>query len=255
MNTFACLGYLAKFLAPIVFLTTLLETSQAQEIEGPVPPATIQAGVGLLGGFPVGEFGDNVTNPGGGISGHIGYRIPTSPAIIGLDVGYLIYGRESRRERFSLTIPDVTVDVITDNSIILANFFVRFQPREGVMRPYIEGLVGFHYLFTKTSIQNIPTLYRDNIASSTNFDDAAFTYGGGGGVMIRVYDGQEKRRRRAGAVQSVSLDFRVRYLDGSRASYLKKASDVIRQSGQVLLNITRSRTNVVTAFIGAAIEF
>ena len=254
MNTYARLGYLVKYLAPIVFVTVLMETSQAQEIEEPAPPATFQGGVGFLVGFPTGEFGDNVTNPGGGISGHVGYRIPDSPTIIGLDVGFLIYGHERRTEPFSLTIPDVTVDVVTDNSIFLANFFVRFQPREGVMRPYIEGLIGFSYLFTETSIKDIPALYKDDIASSINFDDVAFTYGGGGGVMIRVYDGREKRKERSRAVQSVSVDFRIRYLDGSQASYLKKG-DITRQIGQISYNSTRSRTNIVTAFIGAAIEF
>lgn len=243
-----------KLTAIVIYALVFCGTTSAQEDETPDPPATVQAGIGLLLGFPTGEFGDNVTNPGGGISGHLGYRIPGSPAIIGLDIGFLIYGRERRRERFSLTIPDVTVDVVTDNNILPVNFFVRFQPREGVTRPYVEGLLGFHYLFTKTAIQNIPAIFEDEVASSINFDDAAFTYGGSAGVMIRVYDGREKRRVQRSAIRSVSIDLRIRYMDGSEASYLKKG-DITRQDGQVTLNITRSRTNIVTVFIGGAIEF
>lgn len=217
-------------------------------------PSSVQAGLGVLLGFPVGHFGNNITNPGIGIGGYVGYRVPNSPLIVGLDVGYLIYGRESRRERFSLTIPDVTVDVITDNNIVDANFLVRLQPRSGILRPYVDGLIGFHYLFTKTSIKNIPSAYSDDIASSTNFDDFAFTYGGGAGVMIHVYDGRKNRTKYNRGIRTVSIDLRLRYMDGSRADYLKHGA-VTRDSGNVSLNITSSETNLVTAFIGAAIEF
>ena len=40
-----------------------------------------------------------------------------------------------------VTIPDVTVRVVTENNILMSNLFLRLQPREGVMRPYIEALL------------------------------------------------------------------------------------------------------------------
>jgi hypothetical protein len=249
---------LRRIIAGFMMVYFLVLSAQAQEDTPAAPgedvPASIQGGLGLLIGFPVGQFGDNVTNPGIGIGGHIGYRFPKSLAILGLDVGYLIYGRERRRERFSTTIPDVTVDVITDNNILLTNLFLRLQPREGVFRPYIDGLIGFHYLFTETSIRDIPEPFGDEIASSINFDDVAFTYGGAAGFMIEVYDGREKRTRYSRGIRTASLDFRIRYLDGAHAEYLKRG-DVVRQDGQVRYNITSSETNLVTAFIGVAIEF
>ena len=214
------LPFFKNYLCFITILIAFFATGpvMAQDFEEPDPPARVQAGLGLVVGVPSGEFGDNVTNPGFGITGHIGYRIPNSPAIFGVSVGYMIYGRESRRERFSLTIPDVTVRVITENNILLSNLFLRFQPREGVLRPYIEGLVGFHYLFTRTTIEDVPTIFEDDIASSINFDDVAFTYGGSAGVMLRVYDGTEKRRTQQGGMKSVSIDFRFRYLASSESA-------------------------------------
>ena len=224
-----------------------------QNFENFVRPAKFQGGIGPVVGIPTGEFGENVTEPGIGITGYGGYRLPGSPAIIGLSIGYMVYGRESRRERFSLTIPDVTVRVVTENNIVVSDLFLRLQQREGVLRPYVEGLLGFHYLFTKTSINDIPTLYENDIASSVNFDDVAFTYGGSAGFMIRLYDGTEKRQTRPGSVKTVSLDFRIRYLNGSNASYLKRG-DLVRSSGTVTLNTTRSRTNITTIFLGVAVD-
>ena len=233
---------------PLTILLTSSVPVQAQDM-----PASLQAGLGLLGGFPSGGFGNNITNPGIGISGHIGYRFPQSPVILGLDMSYMIYGHESRNERFSTTIPDVSVRVVTDNNILMTNFFVRLQPREGLFRPYIDGLFGFHYLFTKTSIRDIPDPFSDDIASSINFSDAAFTYGGSVGVMIEVYDGRSERTQFNRSVRTVSIDFRLRYLDGAEASYLNRG-DVLRQSGQTALNISRSETNIITVFVGASVE-
>ena len=235
-----------------ILLTILLTSSvpvQAQEL-----PATLQTGLGLLGGFPSGGLGNNITNPGIGISGQIGYRFPQSPVILGLDMSYLIYGHESRNERFSTTIPDVSVRVVTDNNILMTNLFLRLQPREGPFRPYIDGLFGFHYLFTQTSIRDIPDPFSDDIASSINLSDVAFTYGGSVGFMIEVYDGRSERTQFNRSVRTVSIDFRLRYLDGAEASYLNRG-DVLRQSGQTALNISRSETNIITVFVGASVEF
>lgn len=217
-------------------------------------PASVQAGIGFIVGFPVGQFGDNITNPGVGIGGQIGYRVPNSPLILGLDLAYIIYGRESRRERFSLTIPDVTVQVITENSIFDGNFFLRLQPRNGIVRPYIDGLFGFHYLFTRTKIRDVPEPHGDDVASSTNFDDFVFTYGGGVGIMVQVYDGKKNRTKYNRSPRTVSIDLRLRYMDGALGDYLKHGA-VIRSGGNVSLNVTSSETNLVTAYIGASVDF
>ena len=60
---------------------------QAQDMVVEDVPAVVIAGFGITGGFPTGEFGDNVTNPGIGISGYAGYMIPRTPAVIGLGPG------------------------------------------------------------------------------------------------------------------------------------------------------------------------
>ena len=227
---------------------------QAQDMVVEDVPAVVIAGFGITGGFPTGEFGDNVTNPGIGISGYAGYMIPRTPAVIGLDLGYLIYGHERRMERFSLTIPDVQVGVVTDNNILSMNAFLRLQKRDGTLRPYVEGVVGFHYLFTSTTIEDLPRFSGEEIASSTNLDDFAFTKGFGGGILIEVWNGRETRTPQNRTLRAVSIDFRMRYQDGSAADYLKRG-DIVRRAGVAELNVTKSTTDLITAHLGLAVDF
>ena len=243
-------------LALLFLLSVLLASkvhAQIEDIED-LPPVVL-AGVTVTGGFPTGEFGENVTNTGFGLSGNAGYMVPKAPVVIGLELGLLIYGQERRTERFSLTVPDVKVDVTSSNRIMTANAFFRLQKRSGTLRPYLEGVVGFNYLFTSTTIENQGgSSDDDEIATSTNLDDYAFSKGGGAGMLVEVWSGREERTPQNRSVRSVSIDFRVRYQDGAVADYLKKG-DVVRKLGTTELNITKSTTDIITAHIGLAIDF
>ncbi|MCY4546673.1 MAG: hypothetical protein OXD39_15710 [Gemmatimonadetes bacterium] len=244
-------------IAALVGLVLLAKPAPANAQDGEaadVPPVVI-TGIGILGGFPTGEFGENVKNPGIGLSGNVGYIIPRTPAVIGLDLGYMIYGRERRTEQFSLTIPDVIVDVVTENNIFSMNAFLRLMTgTTAPLRFYVEGVVGFHYLFTSTTIEDLPRLSGEDIASSTNLDDFAFTRGVGGGVLIEVWGIGEDRTPQNRTVRSVSLDVRMRYHDGAEADYLKRG-DIVRRSGTAELNITKSTTDLITAHLGIAMDF
>ena len=159
----------------IVLLSTLHVNGQA----------SFQAGGNFTLGFPQNEFKENIDNLGYGGTGFFAYRFPQSPLLIGASASFLIYGRETREEPFSTTIPDVSVDVTTTNSIIMGHLFLRLQPPRGSILPYLDGLFGFNYLSTRTTIENQAN--DEEVASSTNFDDITFSYGAGGGLMIRVY--------------------------------------------------------------------
>ncbi len=237
-------------LVPLV-LTTPVKAQNTGSVD--VPPVVI-TGFGLIGGFPTGEFGDNLTSPGIGISGYVGYIPPRTPAVVGLDLGYLIYGHERRTERFSSTIPDVLVGVVTENNILTMNAFLRLQTPPAPLRFYVEGLVGFHYLFTSTTIEDLPRFDGEDIASHTNISDFAFTKGVGGGVLIEVWRGGEERTPQNRTLRSVSLDFRMRYQDGSSADYLKRG-DIVRRDGFAELNVTQSTTDLITAYFGVALDF
>jgi len=205
-------------------------------------------GINFTLGFPTGEFKENVDRLGFGLSGHFLFLAPTieHPFGIGLNIGYLNYGQESRREPFSLTIPDVTVDVDRSNNLV--NFHALFQLGfgSGSVRPFIEGLFGGSYIFTETSIKSRGT---EEVASSNNFDDFAWSYGGGGGILILLHSGDE-----GDDFGSLFLDIKARYLFGSEAEYLKEGS-VIVSNGKVTYLVSKSKTDLITAHIGVVAYF
>src|SRR5262245_42880843 len=117
-------------------------------------------------GFPQGEFADNIDSIGLGLNAGFNYRIGHSPILIGGSFGFLQYGSVSRSAPFSPDIPEVIVDVNTSNNILAAHFLVRYEfgNFESRFRPYAEGLVGLHYLWTQSSVDT-----SDEDIISTNF--------------------------------------------------------------------------------------
>ena len=174
--------------------------------------------------------------------------MPGSPVAFGLGLGYLNYGHETRREPFSTTIPDVTVDVETNNAMVMGHFIVRLQQRTGPFAPYVDGLAGFNYIYTDTKIKNEDE--EDVIAKSTNLDDWAFNYGAGGGLMIYLMS----LNGNTAEPGSLYLDLKVRYLSGSEADYLRKGS-IIREGGEVIYDVNSSRTDLMLYQIGVAVSF
>jgi hypothetical protein len=205
----------------------------------------------FLIGLPQNEFRDKVDEVGYGVSGHFGYFIGKTPIMIGADFGYLNYGSEKRREPFSDTIPDVTVDVRTTNNILMLHGLVRVQQQEGPVRPYFEGLWGFKYLFTRTSVSD--DSFGDPIASTTNFDDLVSSWGMGAGVDVRLWKHRQPRAR--GGVFDISLNLSAKYLWGSEAEYLKKGSIRRDPAGGVTYLLLRSRTDMLIPQAGIRLRF
>ena len=206
-------------------------------------------GGSIMLGFPQGEFKDNVDRLGYGFQVHGTLWTPSNlrPFTVGLNVGYLVYGEEDERRRFSTTIPDVTVDVNRTNSLV--NFHLLFQvaPFTGTVRPYVEGLFGGAYIFTSTNIES--EWNNAEVARSTNFDDYTWSYGGGAGLLIQV-------GREMGGISKLFVDLRARYMFGTKAEYLTEGSvDVDQNNGSVIFDVSESKTDLLTIHIGVVAYF
>jgi hypothetical protein len=207
------------------------------------------AGIHFNAGIPAGGLHDQIDRDAYGLSGQIFFAPSTSPLAIGLEGGWANYGTESRREPFSTTIPDVTVDVETWNNLVQGFAVLRGQVPSGPIQLYADALLGFNYLYTETTIKEHGSGSED-VASSTNQDDTAFAYGFGGGVMVPVW----KRAASGKGVQEVSLDGGARYVRGDRAEYLKKGS-IHRENGAVAYDMTQSRTDMTRLHFGVTARF
>ncbi len=215
---------------------------------GQVMPQT--AGGSIMLGFPQGEFKENVDRLGYGLQFHGTLWSPNKlkPITVGANIGYLIYGEERESRRFSLTIPDVIVDVSRTNSIFNFHLLVQISPFTGTWRPYLEALGGGAYISTSTSIESEWDIAND-IATSTNFDDFTWSYGGGAGLLIKI--GED-----LGDITSLYLDLKGRYLFGTKAEYLAEGSITIDETnGNVFYDVLKSTTDLVTIHLGVVAYF
>jgi hypothetical protein len=201
------------------------------------------ADINLFVGSPQGDFQDNLDRTAIGINGSIAFAAPSSPIQLGIEMGIMTYGSDSRRESFNPNIPEVQVRVETSYDILTGHFFLRYEVPAPIVRPYIDGLIGFNYLFTETKIQDSQDY--DEIASDTNFDDWAFSYGFGPGIKFKVYDSPVNR---------VYINLKTRYLFGSEASYLQPGSIEVN-NGRLTFNESTSKTDMLTIHLGATFKF
>jgi hypothetical protein len=200
----------------------------------------VQGGFGLLVGVPVGDFAENVDSAGG-FSGHLDVGLGDSVFSLGGEMAYLFYGTESRRTPLSPTIPEIVVTVNTDNTMFLLHGRVRAQTREGRFRPYVDGLLGFAYIATTSSIEESTDcdLFGCSNLGSTNLDDFALNLGGGAGLQIGF----------GAPPHSIRLDLSVRYLAGGEANYLREGA-IRRVDDRAFLDVSHSRTDMVGIYIG-----
>jgi hypothetical protein len=209
-----------------------------------------QASIHFSSGFPQREFNQNINSAGLGGSGYFAYRFKNSPFSAGFSIGALVYGSETRPELWDANIPEVKVNVITRNYILLCHLVFRVQPPEGKFRPYAEGLAGFHYLWTETGIYNRGA-FPDRIASSVNHSDWAWSLGAGCGVSVILY---EKMKHRGRNPFVILVDLGARFIKGGKAEYLREGS-IHRDGERLIYDIQMSTTDLITAQLGVSFAF
>lgn len=229
------------------FLTiTCHQTVNAQEFD---------ASINLQVIAPQNEFQESIDATGGGINLQGLYRFPDSPFGLGLDFNFNNFGRDTRDEPISSTIPDLRVRVENEYNLVQGFMVAKVQPQDGVFRPYAEGLAGFNYFYTQTSIENRGNQSDEPIATDTNFEDWAFAWGGGGGLMIRVFDRRNSVNYSSeNPVAAGYINLGVRYLNGSEAEYLREGSIQV-SNGNVTYDTLKSRTDMLVFQLGFVVRF
>lgn len=194
---------------------------------------------------PQGEFGDHVER---GLGGDLHYiRALDDEGIVGLrvDGGLAIYGYD----RFYVDDGyGYLTDASTSNNVAWIGIGPQIGMPEGRLRPYVNGYVGYSFLWTTTTIDDHSGYYYgddyyDDDTSWTEQDDGSFSYGGGAGVYIPVRQGRSP----------VSIDLGVRYHNNGEAEYLREGDIVDNQDGTVTLYPTRSDTDLLTFHIGFSV--
>jgi hypothetical protein len=221
-----------KLISLIVFLV-LTSISIAQS-----------AGASFMIASPQGDFKNNVDQLGFGLQVEGTLWTPTieRPFSIGLSAGYLVYGHVSETRAWP-GFPGIYLNLSRTNSIANLHMLFKIAPFMGSIRPYVEGIFGGNYLFTTSEVKSQNS--QQEVASTTNYDDITWSYGGGGGLLFKLFENIDE-------VSTIFLDLKVRYMYGTEAEYLTENS--IDNRGNIS-NPQKSKTDLVTFHIGVIAYF
>ena len=204
--------------------------------------------------FPRGDFKKEMNDIGFGVNIDLGYTFQPMPLTVGIEGGYATYGSNTFQVPFSQFASVVTVEVETSNNMAFGHIFARFQPTQGIFRPYFEGLLGGTYFSTSSSVKNKAT--NEDIASSLNKNDITFSYGAGGGIAVKVWEGTSEND---GHPFELLIDGRARFLTGGEATYYTKDA-VYQDQGTLEVRFDEkksktSTTDIMTVHLGVLLRF
>lgn len=195
----------------------------------------------FLTGVPIGSFGNRIgASPGGAVD--FAARVGRTPVLVGVALDYLRHGTETRRVALYPGVPEVFSDVDTTNNLFRSHALVRFQPSTGRARPYAEGLLGFSYTYTHTSID---LGHEGGRAGTTHLGDFAPSFGAGGGVTIGLASLPDAH---------VALDVGLRYVTSGDVDYLTRG-ELRRDGDGVAFEATRSPASLFAVQVGVAVDF
>ena len=213
-----------------------------EDLVSPNGPGRWSLGIDFTVGQPRGEFADFVDESFGASLSTI-YRLDEAGILgIRLDGGFLVYGSETMRVPLSSTIGGrVLVDVNTTNNIAFAGIGPQIGVPTGRLRPYVNGFAGVSYLFTTSSVEGS---YDDEpFATTKNFDDATFSWGGGAGLYVPLRGGNSP----------ISLDLGVRYHNNGQARYLREGDIEDLPDNTIRIYPVRSDTDLLTYHLGITV--
>ncbi len=201
-------------------------------------------GANFIIGSPRGQFRSYVAD-GYGAGAHGLARLGRDGIFaLRLDGGFLNYGSETKRVPLSETVGGrVRVDLTTSNNIFWLGAGPQLMAPRGWIRPYVNGTAGFSYFATTSSVEG----RSDDVpfAEDTNYDDAQFSWGAGGGLLIPVF---------RNARSLVFVDLGANYHDNGRnVRYLREGGIRDLPGGNIQLDVIQSRADLVTWHIGVSI--
>jgi hypothetical protein len=187
----------------IVFLAmTLLSLDLKAQETMPYQP---RFEINFAMGFPTAGYAESTHDIGIGLDAGFYFPIKSLPWLqLGPQFFYLSTGRNEQiiDQQLEITLGDQVIDRIdipmrveTANSIIGGHLVVRVEggSTEGILKPYLQGMVGVRRIATDISIYDESDRGwftddddDDKITSSTALEDWVFSFGAGAGLCIRL---------------------------------------------------------------------
>lgn len=203
-------------------------------------PKSAVAGAALHFGAPQGEFANNI-DAAFGAAGFFGWRLGRSPFAVRADLGYSIYGSETRRVPLGGgPLGLINVDVNTTNNILTGGIGLQAGLPGAGVQPYAGASVGFSNFFTTSSVSGSHQMDGGAFASSTNASDGTFAKTLYGGFYIPV------------GASGAQVDLGVRYHWNGEARYLTDQDISFDSANNPVLSPRRTRADLLTIQVGFA---
>lgn len=210
------------------------------------PLQRLQGDFRFILGVPQGDFDKITGDVGYGASGSLRVPLRQVPLQVGLDLGLLFFESDPTTLT-SDTAPSTEAVVRYDTNVFMGHFLARFQPWDGTFTPYVDGLVGFKYLFSDARIERrvFPSTDPTNVA--TDLNDWALSYGLGAGVDVELLTGSRRVW-----FETLALSAGARYLFGSEAECV--AGDPLLE-GRDPSTTNCARTDLLVPQIGLTLRY
>lgn len=204
-------------------------------------PPRAAVGINFLAAEPQGQFADFVDAAFGA---EIMGRIPLEPqGIVSLrgDLGFLVYGHESKRVCLEGVGCRVEARLQTTNSI----FFGGIGPELGLplswVRPYVHAFMGFGYFSTNSSLED--RWSGEDHFSTQNFGDGTFSWGLGWGMEFNVHQGRVP----------IAINVAGKYHQHGVMEYLTEGDIVDHADGSITLYPNVSEANLISYRLGVTV--
>ncbi|KXK39538.1 MAG: hypothetical protein J5I52_04520 [Saprospiraceae bacterium] len=222
-----------------ILVTTLMVMS-ASHLRGQYKVSFFEAGLSLF--QPVGPFGNNNSNRMGIEMGYLRQIKQDKPSFWGISIYYTNLGSESGVTTHVVDYYYVTFDESTTSNVLGFDGRFRFYPDIylGPIECYVEGHLGYKWLYTLTSL----TVQGED-SSDTNFDSGSLslTYGASVGLQIPI-------------ASEWYLNAKASYLPGLSVDYYSKnPKNTIQDKILDAFDKHHSTTDIVRYDLGVTYRF
>jgi len=205
------------------------------------PQSRFDVGINLLVADPVGEFEQFIN---AGVGADFFGRMALDPrGVLSLrgDLGFLIYGHESKRVCFDGVGCRVQARLQTTNNIFFGGIGPELALPHPRVRPYVHALLGFSYFNTSSSLNDLHG--GDSEFETENYGDGTFSWGLGGGLELNLKRGRTP----------IDLNLAFRYHENGRVRYLTEGDIVDNPDGSITLYPVFSDANLVAYHLGISV--
>jgi hypothetical protein len=195
-------------------------------------PVFADGGAALVVGAPRGALG-RAADVAGGLAGHLLLPAGGRTLALRLDGSWLLYGSETVRIPLPRTGGRIAREIVTDNWMAQLGVGPQVVLPLGRIRPYLHAFAGVSYLSTTSQLRD-PDFFVSR--PTTNFDDTALAYGGGGGLLVPLRG------------RGMSLDLGARYVRTSTVRFLGEGD--LGRDGGASATPNRGQANVLEFRLG-----